>query len=194
MHTDTWVLPKEQFSARLQGRCLCGAVHWSYDAPFSAMLHCHCSLCRKHHGTLFATTVVGPVRWIEAYGWRRLDPVELAAITKVSTRFGELMGLKGLPTTYDGYLALLVDYERHHFAHTPAATRLAEASIRIARDLAPVPLRPLVRCVTIAGTGYAGMVGQQREAAWNVDWPRGEPLENYKRTMNWEAQWSKEES
>lgn len=50
-----------------------------------------------------------------------------------------------------------------------------------------------LRCVTIAGTGYAGMVGQQRESGWNVDWPRGEPLANYTRTMNWEAKWSKEE-
>ena len=42
-----------------------------------------------------------------------------------------------------------------------------------------------VECITMSGTGYAGMVGQQRESAWNVDWPRGEPLANYTRTMNW---------
>lgn len=67
MHTDTWVLPRELFSARVEGRCLCGALHWSYDAPFSTMLHCHCSACRKHHGTLFATTVVGP---LSTFHWR----------------------------------------------------------------------------------------------------------------------------
>src|SRR6187402_2621309 len=50
-----------------------------------------------------------------------------------------------------------------------------------------------LRCVTIAGTGYSGMVGQQKESAWNVDWPRGEALTNYRRTMNWEAGTSKEE-
>lgn len=50
-----------------------------------------------------------------------------------------------------------------------------------------------LRCVTIAGSAYTGMVGQQRESAWNVDWPRGEPLTNYKRTMNWEARTMKEE-
>ena len=44
-----------------------------------------------------------------------------------------------------------------------------------------------LRCVTVAGTGYAGMVGQQRLNDKNVDWPRGEPLANYTRTMNWEA-------
>ena len=42
-------------------------------------------------------------------------------------------------------------------------------------------------CVTMTGTGYAGMVGQQRLAEKNVDWPRGEPLANYTRTMNWDA-------
>src|SRR5262245_53510381 len=50
-----------------------------------------------------------------------------------------------------------------------------------------------LKCVTISGTGYSGMVGQQRESAWNVDWPRGEPLANYTRTMNWEAGYSREE-
>ena len=50
-----------------------------------------------------------------------------------------------------------------------------------------------LKCVTISGTGYAGMVGQQRESGWNIDWPRGEALANYSRTMNWEARTMKEE-
>jgi glyoxylase-like metal-dependent hydrolase (beta-lactamase superfamily II) len=50
-----------------------------------------------------------------------------------------------------------------------------------------------LRCVTLSGTGYAGMVGQQRLAEKNVDWPRGEPLANYRRTMNWEARTMREE-
>jgi hypothetical protein len=50
-----------------------------------------------------------------------------------------------------------------------------------------------LKCVTLSGTGYAGAVGQQRESGVNIDWPRGEPLANYTRTMNWDAQWSKEE-
>ncbi len=48
-------------------------------------------------------------------------------------------------------------------------------------------------CVTISGEGYAGIVGQQRESAWNTDWPRGAALANYTRTMNWEAGTMKEE-
>jgi glyoxylase-like metal-dependent hydrolase (beta-lactamase superfamily II) len=44
-----------------------------------------------------------------------------------------------------------------------------------------------LRCITMSGVGYAGMVGQQRLSDKNVDWPRGEPLANYTRTMNWES-------
>ena len=44
-----------------KGRCLCGALNYELDVPFSAMTHCHCSMCRKHHGTGFGTYVVGPV-------------------------------------------------------------------------------------------------------------------------------------
>ena len=50
-----------------------------------------------------------------------------------------------------------------------------------------------LKCVTISGTGYSGMVGQQRLNDKNVDRPRGEPLANYTRTMNWETGTMKEE-
>ena len=93
----------------------------------------------------------------------------------MTTRFGELMGIKDLPTTYDGYLQLLVDYERRHFAHTPQATRLAEASIRIAREVAPAPLRPLLRRVTIAvmDEPLREALGLPRQPRWFVRAVRG---------------------
>lgn len=51
----------------LQGRCLCGAVAYQVRGPFSMMVHCHCSMCRKHHGALFATFVGAPLmgfKWL----------------------------------------------------------------------------------------------------------------------------------
>ncbi|WP_374457278.1 oxygenase MpaB family protein [Nocardioides sp.] len=133
-------------------------------------IHGHYDITNDEFAYVLATTIVGPVRWIEAYGWRPLDPHELVAIAKVTTRFGELMGIRDLPTTYDGYLALLVDHERRHFAHTPAATRLAESSIRIAREVAPPPLRPLLRRVTIAvmDEPLREALGLPRQPAWFV--------------------------
>ena len=44
-----------------QGRCLCGTVRYEVDGPFTNMLHCHCSMCRKHHGAPFATWAAAPL-------------------------------------------------------------------------------------------------------------------------------------
>ena len=113
-------------------------------------IHGHYDIPNDEFAYVLATTIVGPVRWISTYGWRPLDPHELIAITRVTTRFGELMGIKGLPTTYDGYLQLLLDFERTRFSPDPANTALAEASIDIARATMPWPARPFVRRMTIA--------------------------------------------
>ena len=51
----------------VQGTCLCGEVRYEIDGPLGTMSHCHCSMCRKHHGTPFATTVsasIASFRWI----------------------------------------------------------------------------------------------------------------------------------
>lgn len=40
-----------------RGACLCGALRYEVDGPLRDMGHCHCSLCRKHHGSAFATYV-----------------------------------------------------------------------------------------------------------------------------------------
>jgi hypothetical protein len=85
MEADTWVLPSETFSARIVGSCVCGAVRWSYDAPFSAMLHCHCTICRKHHGSLFGTFVAGP---LGTFHWR-------SGTEKISTWQSSTRGRRG---------------------------------------------------------------------------------------------------
>jgi hypothetical protein len=40
-----------------QGSCLCGAVRYEMHGPNQWFTHCHCSMCRKHHGTLHGTSI-----------------------------------------------------------------------------------------------------------------------------------------
>lgn len=50
-----------------EGSCFCGTVRYAIEGPFKSMMSCHCSMCRKHHGSPFATYVSAPVtgfRWI----------------------------------------------------------------------------------------------------------------------------------
>jgi hypothetical protein len=113
-------------------------------------IHGHYDIPNDEFQYVLSTTIVGPVEWIREFGWRDLEPVELQAIASLTTRFGELMGIKGLPTTYDGYRTLLRDYEAQRFEFTEANRRVTEATLRIARAIAPWPLRPFARRVTIA--------------------------------------------
>lgn len=44
----------------MEGSCLCGAVAFALEGPLELMNHCHCGMCRKAHGSDFATYVGGP--------------------------------------------------------------------------------------------------------------------------------------
>ena len=41
----------------VRGACLCGAVTFTIAPPYRWFAHCHCSMCRKHYGTLFGTSL-----------------------------------------------------------------------------------------------------------------------------------------
>src|SRR5262245_17168881 len=58
--------PNVSTSAR--GVCLCGAVAFAVAPPYRWFAHCHCSMCRKHHGSLFGTSLGvsrAAFRWLE---------------------------------------------------------------------------------------------------------------------------------
>ena len=54
----------------IRGACLCGAVSFEVAPPYHWLAHCHCSMCRKHHGTLFGTGLGverGRFRWLTGH-------------------------------------------------------------------------------------------------------------------------------
>ncbi|HET7532673.1 MAG TPA: oxygenase MpaB family protein [Nocardioidaceae bacterium] len=131
-------------------------IHGKYDIPNDEFLF------------VLATTIVGPKRFIDAYGWRSLHPHEVESMYRVTTRFGELMGIKGLPADYEGYERLLDDYEAQRFEFAPSNRRVAEASMRIVEAWYPSAVRPLVRRISIAMLDEPLRValGLPRQARW----------------------------
>jgi len=133
-------------------------------------IHGHYGIPNHEFRYVLATTLVAPKRFIDRYGYRPLHPHEVEAMARVTTRTGELMGIKDLPSTYDEYERLLDAYEAERFAPHPSNTRVAEASIRIVTDWHVRPLRPLVRRLTIAMLDEPLRValGLPRQPAWLV--------------------------
>jgi hypothetical protein len=112
-------------------------IHGRYDIPNDEFVY------------VLATTIVGPKRWIDAYGWRGLHPHEVEAMARVTTRLGELMGIKALPRDYPGYEAYLDDYEATHFRFEPQNLWVTEATLKIFTDWYPRPVRPFLRLVAV---------------------------------------------
>lgn len=52
----------------MHASCLCNAVSWDVDGPVASMSHCHCSFCRKSHGTAFATYAIAPASGFRLHG------------------------------------------------------------------------------------------------------------------------------
>src|SRR5690606_25862597 len=50
-----------------RGACLCGTVSYEFVEPLVSIVHCHCSMCRKHSGASSASWAVAPaaaLRWL----------------------------------------------------------------------------------------------------------------------------------
>ncbi|MEU1890541.1 oxygenase MpaB family protein [Streptomyces pristinaespiralis] len=127
----------ESERGRAAGRHL-NRIHARYRIPNEDFLY------------VLATTVVGPKRWIDAFGWRRLCPNETEALALVGHRMALMMGISGAPSTYDGFEKLLDGYEREMFAYAPANRRVASATLRVMAGWYPRSLRPLVTRLLLA--------------------------------------------
>ena len=141
-------------------------IHGHYDIPERRV-----PLRPRHHHRR-------PGELDQEYGWRRLDPHELAAIAQVTTRFGELMGIKDLPTTYDGYLrAAASTTSAEQFAYTPAshAARRGHDPDRAARSRR-APLRAAAPAGHDRADGRAAARGARHAAPARVVRPRGATL------------------
>ncbi len=54
-----------------KGSCLCGGVSWAISSGLEHMSYCHCSMCRKSHGTAvgcYAVCDVESFRWLSGEG------------------------------------------------------------------------------------------------------------------------------
>jgi fructose-1,6-bisphosphatase/inositol monophosphatase family enzyme len=77
-----------------RGTCLCGAVSFVVEPPFHWLAHCHCSMCRKHHGTLFGTGLGverSKFRWLsgadDIVHYRSTDSFERAFCRAAARRY-----------------------------------------------------------------------------------------------------------
>ncbi|WP_052866677.1 oxygenase MpaB family protein [Streptomyces niger] len=112
-------------------------MHRSYDISNDDMRYVLC------------TFVVVPKRWIDQYGWRRLCEHEKRAMAAYYRRFGEHMGIRELPRTFQEFERCLDDYEHEHFGWDEGGRRVSDASLDLMAGWYG-PLAPVVRAASTA--------------------------------------------
>lgn len=51
----------------VRGACFCEAVQYEIEMPTESCVHCHCTMCRRAHGSAFTTWVVLPNRQLHLH-------------------------------------------------------------------------------------------------------------------------------
>ena len=133
-------------------------MHGSYDISNDDMRY------------VLSTFVVSPVRWIERYGWRRGTEAERLAAVRYYQRLGTLMGIKGIPGTYQEFSDLMDDYERDTYTYDHRCRAVADSTLDLFVTFYPRPLRPLMRRFSIAllDDHLRAAFGYQRPPRWLV--------------------------
>ncbi|MEX1162825.1 MAG: oxygenase MpaB family protein [Nitriliruptor sp.] len=102
---------------------------------------------------VLSTFVVEPRRWIDRYGWRPLDPNEIAAGWGYWRQLGARMGITELPDSVEEFTAWKEEFERAEFRFDPANHAVADATMTMyLREVygVPAPLLPAARRAALA--------------------------------------------
>jgi hypothetical protein len=92
----------------LRGSCLCGSVRYEVEGALTNPLYCHCSMCRKAHGTAFRSRAgvrAADFKWVQGEGlvtWYESSPRNHRGFCRVCgspllSRFDDHPEVLGLP-------------------------------------------------------------------------------------------------
>ncbi|QZY29933.1 oxygenase MpaB family protein [Nocardioides coralli] len=91
---------------------------------------------------VLSTFVVVPARWLDQHGWRPLCEAERVATTHYYRELGHLMGLRGLPGSWEEFAASMDAYEARHFGYDARAREVADATLRLLATFPPFDRLP----------------------------------------------------
>ncbi len=127
-------------------------MQWGYDHPRGKaaiermnFIHSHFQIKNEDYLFVLSTFVLDPIKWMQQFGWRALDPIEEQALFRFFVEIGRRMQLHDLPESLDQMRARAAAYEAEHFAFAPENKRIADATIAVMEAWFPPFLRPPVR-------------------------------------------------
>jgi hypothetical protein len=106
--------------------------------------HGHFQIANDDYLYVLSTFVYEPIRWIDAFGWRRLCVNERLGYYWFWRRIGERMGIRDVPPSYEAFEAWARDYERKCFRFEDTNRRIGVATRDLFASWFPRLFAPLV--------------------------------------------------
>ncbi|WP_326725558.1 DUF2236 domain-containing protein [Streptomyces sp. NBC_00243] len=124
---------------------------------------------------ILASQTLGPIDWINAYGWRRLTDHEIRALVNTNRRMAKLMGIKDVPETETDFRAILDTTLRERARYQDTNQQATQYVIDIITRWYPHPLRPLIlpAVAALVDERLRPLLGLQDPPTWFTSACRG---------------------
>ncbi|MBZ0267601.1 DUF2236 domain-containing protein [bacterium] len=107
--------------------------------------HSHFPIANDDYLFVLSTFIREPIRWIDAFGWRKLCRNEHLAYYRFWRAVGERMGIRDIPPSLEAFGTWADGYEAEHLRYTETNRRIAIATRELFVAWFPRPFAPLVR-------------------------------------------------
>jgi hypothetical protein len=119
-----------------RGRAALERINWA---------HGHYAISNDDFLYVLSTFVFEPVRWIDAFAWRKLCRTERLGFYFFWRNVGQRMGIRDIPPSYDAFEAFAQAYEKQHFQFADTNHRIGAATRDLFASWFPGFLAPAVR-------------------------------------------------
>lgn len=107
--------------------------------------HSHFAIANDDFLYVLSTFIFEPIKWIDAFGWRRLCANERLGYYHFWREIGKRMGIKDIPPTYEAFSAWTAAYEKAHFRFADTNQRIGAATRDLFASWTPSMMAPFVR-------------------------------------------------
>ena len=107
--------------------------------------HSHFTIANDDFLYVLSTFIFEPIKWIDAFGWRRLCRNERLAYYYFWREIGKRMGIRDIPPTYEAFEAWTAAYEKANFRFADTNQRIGSATRDLFASWTPSVMAPVVR-------------------------------------------------
>jgi len=107
--------------------------------------HSHFAIANNDFLYVLSTFIFEPIKWIDAFGWRKLSLNERLGYYYFWREIGKRMGIKDIPPTYEAFEAWTAAYEKANFRFADTNQRIGAATRDLFASWTPSVMAPFVR-------------------------------------------------